>query len=514
MVGNNQMINKFIFVSSRAFHYLCHMKKIILFVIFSWLLLGSAFLTSCQENFSDDPSLQLSFSVDTIRFDTVFTTMGSATAQVRVRNLNKKALYLDYIRLAGGSASYFRLNIDGVSNADHQVTGVELPAKDSLFIFVEVTIDPQNQTVPILVEDEIIFAFNGNKQSVRLEVYGQDMEVLRDRTFTQDTTLMGTLPYLVYGDLVVDTGVTLALNAGCRFYYHRDARLVVAGHLHANGSLDEPIVMRGNRMDDIFVNISYDFVDGQWGGVWLINESGEHVMRHLEMNSGVDGLVIVGSLQSQPSLLLENSKIHNFSRYGLAAENAHVTAVNTEISNCAAYCVYLAGGQHRFIHNTIANYFSRTTIAIHSAKRQDQPSVCLNDVDKTAPMSTSFYNCIIAGTRSNELGLFTPFEQQYNGEFACNIIQADSLHLSQFSHIRYVTMDDYLGVNSDSTLFKQISYEGEAYYDFTLDSLSLARDKADGQVAEQYPLDRLGNNRMADGKPDLGAYEYVHSSEQ
>ncbi len=485
------------------------MKRSVFYIVLSLLLMGSLCVTSCQEVYSDDPSMELSFSVDTVRFDTVFTSIGSATAQVRVRNFNKKAIYLDYIRLAGGSSSYFRLNIDGMSNAEHQVTGIELPAKDSLFIFVEVTVDPLNQAAPILVEDEIIFAYNGKKQEVRLEAYGQDMEVLRDYTFSSDTTLSGVLPYLVYGDLVVDSAVTLTLNPGCRFYYHRDARLLVKGSLKAEGTKDAPITMKADRLDDIFVNISYDFVDGQWGGIWLLNPEGNHSLKHVEINSGIDGMVVVGTLSSQPTLLLENCKIHNFSRYGLAAENADVTSVNTEISNCAGYCVYMAGGKHTFIHNTIANYFSRTTIAIHSATRQDQVSVCLNDVGKTSPMQSTFYNCIIAGTRRSEFGLFTPFEQQYNGVFAHNMIQTDSLNGPQFNQIKYLTMDDYIGEKVDSTLFRNISYEGEAYYDFTLDSLSLARDKADISIAEHYQFDRLGNNRLADGKPDLGAYEYV-----
>ena len=490
------------------------MKRYFFLFLFFLVWLGCVLLPSCREAYSDDPTLQLSFSVDTVRFDTVFTSLGSATAQVRVRNLNKKPLYLDYIGLAGGEHSYFRLNIDGESNAKHQVEGVELPAKDSLFIFVEVTIDPQNQSTPVLVEDEIVFAFNGKKQSVRLEAYGQDMEVLRNRVFQVDTVLQGDVPYLVYGDLVVDTGVTLTLNEGCRLYYHRDARLLVAGNLHALGSVSAPVVMRGDRLDDIFVNISYDFVDGQWGGVWLLHDEGNHVLRHVEINSGVDGVVMVGSLRSKPSLLLENCRLHNFSRYGLAVENADVSSVNTEISNCAGYCVYLAGGEHRFVHNTIANYFSRTTIAIHSATRQDQVSVCLNDVDKTVPMRSVFVNSIVAGTRQEEFGLYSVFPEQYNGEFRSNFLQCDSVGLPQFVNNRYLKTYDYMSEKADSTLFKQISYEGEGYYDFTLDSLSLARDVADWDVAVDYPLDRLGNNRLEDGKPDLGAYEYVEQSEE
>ena len=185
---------------------------------------------------------------------------------------------------------------------------------------------------------------------------------------------------------------------------------------------------------------------------------------------------------------------------------------NTEISNCAGYCLYLAGGEHTFIHNTIANYFSKTTIAIHSATREDQVSVCINDVQKTAPMHSEFVNCIISGTRQEEFGLYTQFQQQYLGNFHHNLIQSDSIDWPQFSANRHIQPSDYI-LQEGNKLFRNISYIGEDYYDFRLDSASLARDWADVSTAEKYPLDRLGNNRMADGKPDLGAYEYVNGME-
>ena len=43
---------------------------------------------------SDDASLRLSFSCDTLSFDTVFTEQGSATAQVMVYNRNKNAVVI------------------------------------------------------------------------------------------------------------------------------------------------------------------------------------------------------------------------------------------------------------------------------------------------------------------------------------------------------------------------------------------------------------------------------------
>jgi len=67
---------------------------------------------SCREyRVSEDPSLRLEFSVDTLRFDTVFTEQGSSTARVMVYNRNKNAVLIDRVWLANGTA--FQVNIDG-----------------------------------------------------------------------------------------------------------------------------------------------------------------------------------------------------------------------------------------------------------------------------------------------------------------------------------------------------------------------------------------------------------------
>ena len=114
-------------------------------------------LVACSEQISTDPSLSLSFSTDTLRFDTVFSGIESITAQVRVRNDNKKAILLDQIALAGGKTSQFRLNVDGMSNADSKVQNITIPAKDSIFIFVEVTARQTNQSTPLVIRDSIVF---------------------------------------------------------------------------------------------------------------------------------------------------------------------------------------------------------------------------------------------------------------------------------------------------------------------------------------------------------------------
>ena len=82
--------------------------KVIGFVLV-FLLLA---MTGCKEyHASDDPTLRLEFSTDTLSFDTVFTEQGSATAQIMVYNRNANALIIDRVWMENGSA--FKANVDG-----------------------------------------------------------------------------------------------------------------------------------------------------------------------------------------------------------------------------------------------------------------------------------------------------------------------------------------------------------------------------------------------------------------
>ena len=46
-------------------------------------------------------------------------------------------------------------------------------------------------------------------------------------------------------------------------------------------------------------------------------------------------------------------------------------------------------------------------------------------------------------------------------------------------------------------------------YDFTPDTLARFCDNADVSWVKDYPLDRLGRSREADGRADIGAYENI-----
>lgn len=462
-------------------------------------------ITSCEnDSFSENPEHRLEFSTDTLTFDTVFTTIGSATSRILVYNRNNKALNITQVRLAGGRESSFRINVDGSLNADNRFENVEIRAKDSMYIFVEITVDPTDSNSPVFISDSLVFVTNGVSQKIQLEAFGQDMELLKDKYILNDTTLTATKPYIVYGYLGVDTAKTLTLAPGTRLYFHNNANLVVYGNLKAIGTPEQPITLRGDRLDKIkfATPFPYNNVAGQWGGVYLLWSGGKHELKHVNMNSGYVGIYFSnGDRRSLPTLEIANCRIHNFLLYGIVVQNGNIQVTNTEISNTSSYSVYLNGGKHSFIHCTIANYFNNSNV--QPVSRDKKPAVMIMELNRIAPMETVFRNCAIAGSSEIEFSLASRFTELYKGTFANSYIRRpDSLSLPQYSAIRWPQKND--------TIFKSIRYDYEknTYFNFSPDSVSPLRGLADKAIAAEYPIDLNGNNRLEDGEPDAGAYEW------
>ena len=128
---------------------------ILLLVAFLFNLLACDGL---DENYSTNPNHRLAFSTDTLSFDTIFTTIGSATKAFMVYNPNAQPLLISEIILASGEETGFRINVDG-RKGDH-FQDVRIPAEDSLYVFVEVTVNPNAENQPLLVEASVIFTTN------------------------------------------------------------------------------------------------------------------------------------------------------------------------------------------------------------------------------------------------------------------------------------------------------------------------------------------------------------------
>ena len=144
------------------------MKKIITLSAFLSVLCFISFTACKKEKLLTDSNATLEFSDDTIAFDTVFTSIGSATEVFVVRNTYDQPVKIGSVYIASGSGSNYGLNVNGVPGKSF--IDVEIGANDSIWIFVEVTVDPNSGTTPLIVEDAIMFNTNGHQQHVVLAV--------------------------------------------------------------------------------------------------------------------------------------------------------------------------------------------------------------------------------------------------------------------------------------------------------------------------------------------------------
>lgn len=366
-----------------------------------FLFLSLAAVTSCiSDSFTTSPSDLLSFSSDTVTFDTVFTGQGTPTARLKVYNRAKKAINISDIRFRNPQSG-FSVNVDGVSGKDFQ--NVEIRGGDSIFIFIECFIPESSSSRPYLVEDQLLFFTNGVEQKVQVEAYGQNVRRLRAMRVSEDMTLTSDMPYVVFDSLVVERGATLRIEPGADILFHDKASLAVYGTLEAVGAPGHLINMRGDRLDNVLPGVGYDILAGQWKGIRIHKDSYGNRMEYVDMRSTVQGLVAdsCGDI-SRSKLLLVNSWLHNSQSNVLKSVDARIDAYGCVFSEAAAAVVSLAGGLHEFTQCTFSNNYLFSAIT--------EPLLCLYHIreepgaigDGARPyMSAHFRNSIFYGLPSD-----------------------------------------------------------------------------------------------------------------
>jgi hypothetical protein len=445
-------------------------------------LLIACALTACSKyGLSSDPAFRLAFSVDTVRFDTVFTTYGSATHRLMVYNPNQQAVRTR-ISYPQSASTAFRLNVDGKPLAE--ACEVEIAGKDSMFVFVEVTVNPQNSELPVWVLDSVLFETNTNLQRVYLEAYGQDVWLYRNDTI-QGRTWQGAKPFLIEGLLVIDTLQTLHIGEGVRIFLRQGANICIKGSLIAEGSAEQPIVFSGSRLES-----DYRYIPGQWGSLRFATASRDNLLRHVEIRDGTNGLLFGNpEAENTPFIRLDAVAVHDMSYSGLMAFASDIEATNVLVANCNYYTVGLfCGGTARFTHCTLANNYS-------SNIRRKGMSVLTVDTEyqghtNALPAMANFYNSIIYGTMSEELFL--------GKNTACS-----------FSYCMLKTeLDAFHSSFADVFINKNPLFFSPEKENFRLNSHSPACNAGNPNFAATTPTDMDGNSRTADKAPDLGAWEY------
>lgn len=502
--------------------------------LLSILALSLVLLFSCEERtFNTDSSATLWFANDTVSFDTVFTTIGSTTLHFTVHNTYGEDLEINSISLEGGASSNFRLNIDGESELDGQleygVTDKLLRANDSMYIFVDVNVDPTDKNLPFLLEDHIIFNTNGKEQKVLLQAYGQNAYHIKlgewgdiinvidaiseagDTTYRpvvyldHDTTLQADKPFYLHNDIVIGENATLTLNAGVRFFIEKDKNIYVFGSLKSNGTVDAPNEFRGHRLDYYYDNTPYEKIPGQWGVIALQRSSYDNEFTHTHIRNGLIGLYVDSlSVNDNPKVKLANCRIENMTSAAIYGFYGDIEAENCLFANCEQYIFGAsAGGRYEFINCTFANYYVW-------ASRSSESVVLTNyyiDKDITYPIpleKADFINCIIDGTSQKELSLSdsdedgNPIDADFNFNFDHCLLKVD------FSEV------DTNDVRFTTTIWNKdpLFFEPKNDWNFHPDTLSPVIDRGiDTHLSSDI------NEIPYTDAPDIGAFEFAGAKE-
>jgi len=462
-----------------------------------------------NEDYTLSPADRLAFSTDSVKFDTVISGQPTNTYTFMVYNRNRKAVRIPHVYLEKGGGSVFRVNVDGTFLQDGSASDFEIAAEDSLRVFLEMTATEQDSDLPVETTDRLVFRCeSGVEQSVVLAAYGQDVVRLEALVVERDTVLSARRPYHVLDSLVVAAGATLTVGEGVRFYFAPDARLVVRGTLQVRGTAAAPVMMRGDRMGNMFSNQPYDRIPGQWGGVVLCKESYGNVIDHCDIHSGQFGIRCDSSDLERDKLQLLNTVVHNTTGDALSSTHSYLTVVNCQISNAGGTCVRLLGGDNVFVHCTIASFYpfaGGRDVALRFTNQNGSLRYPLKNA--------AFLNCILTGYLADEvMGDYAEDDTPYNYYLKNCLVNTPEVTDERI--VDCVWDDTRNPVCRDKNFSPDFDFDKLTFL-FTLSPASKAIGGADPQVTQEYaPTDLNGRDRFADGAPDIGCYEALVPPEE
>lgn len=449
------------------------------------------FILSCtKERFTTSPDAKLETSVDSLHFDTLFTTTGSTSQFIKLINNNSEGIHVSSVRIAGGASSPFKINVDGL--AGPEVNNVDVAANDSAYVYVTVTINPNASNLAFIVRDSIEVDYNGNKKFIQLDAFGQNAHFFRNRTIASNEVWNNDLPYVILDKLTVAPTGTLTVNKGCRVYMHADAPLIIDGTLKVNGEKYDStrVVFTGDRLD-----LPYSAFPASWPALVFTDASKDNVLNYAIIKNAYEGIIAVGQNMGT-KLTLNECIIDNIYQEGIWAINTSINARNLLVSNCGINLSVQGGGNYSFTHCTVAT--------ISNAYIQHKKPVLIlsdyfkqNGVTNIFPLSANFTNCIFWGD---------------NNGFVENEIVIDRKAISgsiSFNGVLWRVKTEPSNIlvtgnklNQDP-LFDSIN-TSRRYFDFRVGKKN--SPAVNTGVPSSVTLDLDGKPRPVQA-PDLGAYE-------
>lgn len=455
------------------------------------IFLSAVIFFSCKkDSFITSPDASLSTDADTLSFDTVFTTVGSITQSFKIFNNNDQKLKLSEIKLSGGASSSFKININGTSAAE--VNNVEINANDSIYVFVQVNVNPTSSALPFVLRDSIQIKYNGNKKMIQLLAYGQNAIFLKNKILTGNVNWNKNLPYVIIGGIQIDTNANLTISAGTKIFLHADAPFLVDGTLRASGTKSDPVIFSGDRLDE-----DYKDLPASWPGIYFRSTSENNYLKHTIIKNAYQGIVAQDlSSSTNPKVTLSQSIIDNIYDAGILGINTNIYADNCLISNCGSNLLFQLGGDYRFINCTIASY-NNNYLTHKNPVLQISNFITQNGATLTSPIKAFFQNCIFwggGGTVEDEISV----DKQGTDAFSVS-----------FDHVLYKAKNEIANatfiysIQNENPMFDSVDVFKNIFdFHFNKNPTSPAIN-AGTPTLFLYDLDE----KKRDTTPDIGCYE-------
>lgn len=474
-------------------------SKIYLFVLFAAL----ALLAACADNdtFSTSSANRLSFSNDTVSLDTIFSKVPSSTRTVWVYNKSNDGLRCTSIKLNNGNQTGFRVNVNGVylgESQGYQIFDEEIRKNDSIRVFVEATLPLNLQDKPQLVTDHLIFTLeSGVQQLIKLSAWSWDAELLRDITVSKDSTLTSDKPIVIYGSITVKEGATLTIPAGQIVYLHNKAVIDVHGTLKCLGEPGNEVVLRSDRLDNMFDYLKYDEVSGQWGGIHFAESSYDNVIENTDIHATESAIVCDSADVTRKKLTVNACTIHNAKGFGIMARNCMIDIINTQISNTLGDCICVVGGNTDINGCTIAQFYP------FDGNRGDALNI---NEDSTLVNRVKFHisNSIVTGYAEDVVMVNNSKPEEMKMDLMFDHCLMRTPEVKDEEMCKNVIWEDVKDtICAGWKNFEKVDTK-ELKYDFRLKEKSLAIGAADPLTS--LPTDRDATKR--DDTPDMGCYEF------
>jgi hypothetical protein len=453
----------------------------------SVILLLVTGIAACKKDTLVDGGSGFTFSTDSLKFDTVFTTAGSVTQFFLIKNQSSKTLRINRIQLMGSSSSPFKMNVDGLPGS--LFSNLEIEGNDSMYVFVSVNINPNTDQLPFIIKDSIQVIADGKSRFQQLEAWGQNARYIRGEYITENTTWNKDLPYVILGGLLVDTFATLQIEPGTRIYLNADAPMIIDGTLIAKGTKRDSIVFQGNRLDEPYKNFP-----GSWPGIIFRERSKENLLEYAFIKNAYQGIIADQHIGLLPKVTIRNTIIDNIFDIGVLGINSNLVVENCLISNCGNNVALVYGGNYAFTHCTISsisnNYISHKTPVLSATNY-----IKRNNQILSAPLNATFTNCILWGS-----------EGLVDDEIFVEKAGAEAISLN-FNHVLFrgrsnPPFSTFTNIiRNENPTFENIDVSDDAY-DFRLKKTSPAVNTG---VASPLLFDL--NDLPRNGLPDLGCYE-------